>query len=269
MSDIYKPDWASLLLDVVNIPGKLSACYKAFHSYSIGNAIVAMCQLEKAGIPLGPLATYKGWLAKGRQVQKGQKAIFMCQPIMVKDKTTQTEKRVFIWKRGWFAVAQTAPIEGMDQQNDAPVERVFDMAKAMATLDIAEIPWGTIEGNSQGYAMGRSIAVNPVAILPHKTRFHEMAHVVLGHTSEALGLAADDEKTPQTMREVEAETVAYICIETLGLPGAVESRGYVQHWIARHGADAIPEKAAHRILMAAQKILSAGAVKTATESDAE
>jgi hypothetical protein len=39
------------------------------------------------------------------------------------------------------------------------------------------------DGNCQGYARQRTIAVSPLAELPEKTRFHELAHVVLGHTS--------------------------------------------------------------------------------------
>ena len=38
--------------------------------------------------------------------------------------------------------------------------------------------------NMLGYARGRTIAVSPISPLPHKTRFHELAHVLLGHTTE-------------------------------------------------------------------------------------
>ena len=56
---------------------------------------------------------------------------------------------------------------------------------------------------------GRAVAVSPVAALPHKTLFHELAHVVLGHTAE--GTLEDDERTPRSLREVEAESVALLC----------------------------------------------------------
>lgn len=79
-----------------------------------------------------------------------------------------------------------------------------------------------------GYASGNRIAINPVAALPHKTRFHEMAHV-LGHTAEHA--LQDDERTPRSLREVEAESVAYILCSLLDLPGRDESRGYVQAWL--------------------------------------
>jgi len=92
-----------------------------------------------------------------------------------------------------------------------------------------------------------------VAEYPHKTRFHEIAHVVLGHTKE--GLMTDSEFTPRDVREVEAEGVAYILCALLGLPGLDESRGYIQNWL--EGA-VITDKSAQRIFSTANKILEAG-----------
>jgi hypothetical protein len=80
-----------------------------------------------------------------------------------------------------------------------------------------------------------------------------MAHVVLGHTKE--GLVTDSEMTPRDIREVEAEGVAYILCNLLGLPGLAESRGYIQNWMS--DAD-ISDKSAQRIFSAANKIMEAG-----------
>jgi hypothetical protein len=73
----------------------------------------------------------------------------------------------------------------------------------------------------------------PARCGPYKTRFHELAHVVLGHTSEADAGLTDSEMTPRSLREVEAEAVALVCLEALGLPGAAHCRGYIQHWNQR------------------------------------
>ena len=54
---------------------------------------------------------------------------------------------------------------------------------------------------------------------------------------------------------MEAESVAYLCISLLGLPGQEESRGYIQHWL---GSDKIEDKSAQKIFSAANKILKAG-----------
>ena len=58
------------------------------------------------------------------------------------------------------------------------------------------------------------------------------------------------------LREVEAEAVALICCETLGLEGAEYARGYIQHWLK--GQKEIPNHNAARIFTAASAILKAG-----------
>jgi hypothetical protein len=111
-----------------------------------------------------------------------------------------------------------------------------------------------IDGNVQGYARQRTIAVSPVAAMPHKTRFHELAHVALGHTAE--GEQQDGELTPRNLRECEAESVAMLCCAALELPGIEYSRGYIQSWWGT--GNPISERSAQRIFKAADQILKAG-----------
>jgi hypothetical protein len=126
----------------------------------------------------------------------------------------------FRFRAYWFVLAQT---EG----EDTPIPPIpgFDIDTALCALSITRTPFDELNGNIQGFAHGREIAVNPVAGLPYKTTFHEIAHIVLGHTTaERL---VDSEQTARHIREVEAESVALICCETLGLDGADFCRGYV------------------------------------------
>ena len=247
-----------LLAEAVNKPGILSSAYRAFYNYSIGNQIAAMFQCQARNIEPGPIATFKAWQEKGRTVTKGQKAIALCMPVTVKgekENATTGEKTEFafnrfIFKNNWFVLSQT---EGQDYANEA-VTPEWNREAALAALDVSEAKYDSTDGNCQGYAIGRTIAVNPLAVLPHKTRFHELAHIVLGHTEENL-LFSDSETTPKDIKEVEAESVAYILCSILDLPGLTESRGYIQHWL--HGAD-ISEKSAQRIFSTADKILKAG-----------
>src|SRR5262245_2568367 len=88
--------------------------------------------------------------------------------------------------------------------------------------------------------------------MPAKTTFHELAHIELGHTSDAVH---DSVTLPRNLKEVEAESVALLCLESLGMDGAEFCRGYIQSWLA--GAE-IPERSAQRIFAAADKILKAG-----------
>jgi hypothetical protein len=159
----------------------------------------------------------------------------------------------FMYKPRWFVISQTVGEECMPPQFPE-----WDADRALAALDIERIAFTDTDGNCQEYAKKRQIAINPVAQLPHKTLFHEAAHVILGHTSEAD--STDTERTPKNLREVEAEAVALLCCEALDVEGADYCRGYIQNWLCLaigYNRDAIPEKSAQKIFHAADQILGA------------
>jgi antirestriction protein ArdC len=254
------PKFVDLLSRALTEPGIISKAYTAFHGYSIGNQLLALVQCAERGIPPGPIATFMGWKDKGRFVRKGERAIVLCMPVTAKrtiEKADGTEDEAtftrFIFRPHWFVLAQT---EGQTVE-PTPIPD-WDQTRALEALEIAEEPFSMTDGNCQGYARERTIAVSPLAELPHKTRFHELAHVVLGHTAEGEAGLTDSELTPRSLREVEAEAVALVCLEALGLPGADHCRGYVQAWNQRRGAEPIPERSAQRIFKAADQILRAG-----------
>jgi hypothetical protein len=137
---------------------------------------------------------------------------------------------------------------------DSPPIPGFDLETALRVLNISRTEFDEMNGNIQGFAIGREIAVSPIAAIPHKTTFHEIAHCVLGHTTKEK--LVDSEATPMNLREVEAEAVALICCESLNLDGAEYARGYIQHWL--RGQKKIPNRNAARIFTAASTILQAG-----------
>jgi len=252
------PSFAQLLDSAVTEPGLISAAYTQFHQYSIGNQLLAMGQCLARGIAPGPLATFPRWKELGRYVCKGEKAITLCQPVTVKVPVEGTdgvdgEPAVlvrFTYKPKWFVLAQT------DGAELPPVATpAWEAARALVALGVAEIPFDLTDGNVLGYARQRSIAVSPINPFPHKTRFHELAHVLLGHTSE--GEQADGEHTPRNLRECEAEAVALLCCAALELPGVEQCRGYIQSWWGE--GNPIPERSAQRVLKVADQILRAGA----------
>lgn len=247
--------WAELLKAAVEQPGLVLAAYNNFHNYSLGNQIAAMFQCAARGIAPGPISTYANWIRLGRHVRKGEKAIELCQPLTCKRKSPKQDDEddtftLFSWKKSWFVLAQT---EGEAIETVSIPE--WNRAAALESLGISEVPFELTNGNVQGYARERQIAISPVAAMPHKTTFHELAHIVLGHTSE--GEVSDSETTPRDLREVEAESVALLCCESLSLEGADHCRGYIQGWIKE---SEIPERSAQRIFKAADQILKAGQV---------
>jgi antirestriction protein ArdC len=247
-----------LLQEAVTKPGTLMRAYSLFWNYSLGNQILALLQANQRGIPLGPIASFNRWKEVGRHVKRGEKAITLCMPVTCKrtikeqgPNGTETDSEVtfkrFVFRRNWFMLVQT---DGAEYR--PPSIPPWDRARALRTLAVEEIPFEMMNGNCQGYATGRQIAINPLAQIPAKTTFHELAHIELGHTSEAVH---DSEILPRNLKEVEAEAVALLCLESLGMPGAEYCRGYIQNWLA--GAE-IPERSAQRIFSAADKILKAG-----------
>jgi antirestriction protein ArdC len=253
------PNFTTLLQEAVNKPGTIMKAYSAFHNYSLGNQLLALVQCQLRGIEPGPINTFPKWQDLKRHVKKGEKALTLCMPVTVKRKeTNETGEEqdasftTFVYKPRWFVLAQT---DG--EAMELPPMPTWDADKALSSLGVECIAFTDSDGNCQGYATKRSIAVSPIAQLPHKTLFHETAHVILGHTTEAD--FNDTERTPKNLREVEAEAVALLCCEALDLEGAEFCRGYIQNWLKGGSDTAIPEKNAQKILKAADQILKAGA----------
>lgn len=245
-----KPNYKDLLLNALNPENekKISDAYRVFHNYSITNQMLAVQQMDE----ISPIATYKKWNELGRQVKKGSKAIALYMPVQVKEldengKETGEKKTIFIIRRNWFSMAQT---EGENVEIEAVKMGEWNALEALKTLNIEKTEFDTLNGNSQGFATGRKVAINPIAENPFKTLVHEIAHIELGHTSE-------DDQTPKAIKEVEAESVAFIAMAILQRDSEflANSRGYIQSWLGNNELD---EKSARRIFSTANKIIKAG-----------
>lgn len=254
------PSWCVLLEKAISEPGMIASAYTRFHNYSMGNQLLAMFQCLEREIQPGPIGTFMHWKELGRHVKKGEKAITLCMPITGKGKKTETDDAGnetetefgytrFIYRNNWFVLAQT---EG--EAYSAPDAPAWDESAALAALNVTREEFNLTDGNTQGCAKDRSVHISPVAEFPMKTLFHEIAHVVLGHTAEG-SLNDGAERTPRDIRELEAESVAMLCCESLGLGGAEFSRGYIQSWFK---GNTVPEKSAQKIFKAADQILKAG-----------
>lgn len=261
-------EWSAILADAVARPGIIAQAYSTFWNYSVGNRLLAMFQCLERSITPGPINSFIGWMHLGRYVKKGEKAITLCMPVTCKEKPKETSDESaeegdeatytrFIYRPNWFVLAQT---DGADYIPSVLPDWRED--RALAALGITRVEFQHPDGNAQGYASARSVAVSPIAFQPARTLFHELAHVILGHTVE-VGRMVDGERPERNIREVEAESVALICCESLGLAGADFSRGYIQHWLV--GEKVIAERTAQRIFRAADQILKAGRPETAAD----
>jgi antirestriction protein ArdC len=254
------PEWSQLLIDAVKEHGIISSAYHRFWNYSVGNQLLVLFQCMSRKLEPGPINTYLRWKELGRSVVKGEKALTLCMPVTCTAKQSPEDLKEseadkpdtytrFVYRPNWFLLSQTTGEPYKPQELPE-----WSESRALRTLKIERIPFDYLNGNAQGFARQHSIAVSPIAFAPHRTLFHELAHVVLGHTGETEELS-DGEEISGNLREVEAECVALICCESLRLAGAEFCRGYIQHWLQ---GETILERSAQRIFKAADQILRAG-----------
>ena len=261
MSDQIKISFKEYLSEIYDKPSKLHEAYRLFRNYSPRNRILAESQL----LFLEPINTYKGWQDLGRQVKKGSRGISLFLPVVSKKKKDNEEgegedsrnptiklscSAQFVMKRHWFTLSQT---EGEEFKLEELPN--FDVKKALEAFGITQEKFHSINGNCQGYAIPSKniIAINHLAFAPYKTTIHEIAHCLLHKESAEI---IDGEELESSIKEFEAETVAYLVCCSLGKFDHLEySRGYISNWIKRNY---IEEENFKRAFNAANKILKAG-----------
>jgi len=153
--------WSDLLKEAVTKPGMILEAYRAGYGYSLGNQMLALMQSHLRGIRPGPISTYPGWQAKGRQVRTGEKAIVLCLPITCKRKAEAEgeETAVFtrlVYKPHWLVMSQTdgEPVE-------VPATPEWNRAPALEALGIREVAFDHTDGKVIGFATGRELAISP------------------------------------------------------------------------------------------------------------
>lgn len=260
-------DWQRLLMSVLETPGQLMEAYRAFRRYSFHNTLLIMEQCLMRALAIGPIATYQEWQQKQRQVRKGEKALGMWRPIMLRsrhqssdqqdndEQTAPRQRPRFIWQHAWFVYSQTDTCQPSDEtpstDNGSTEALPWHSDQAVTTLQITRIPFAHYDGNVQGYAtQHREVAISPLAQLPEKTLIHEIAHILLDHTGELRDL-------DPAIKEFEAEAVAMLCLASLGLPGVPYCRGYIQSWLSSTDSAIIAERC-QRVITVANRILKAG-----------
>ena len=233
-------NWNELINKALTVKGSMGNTYNRFYDYSFGNQILLYWQ----GVT-EPVATYKKWAELGRQVKKGSKAKAIIQPIVGKDESDNTEIKGFFLKNSLFSLSET-----IGDAVPLPEIPKWNRELALERLNIKLIPFKKNNGNVQGYANKQGIAINPVAVNPTKTLFHEIAHRVLGHT--------DNSDLHKGVKEFQAECSAYLLMIELELATWEQlsvSRAYIQEWLQ----DTKPtEQEIKQVFNAVDKIIKAG-----------
>jgi antirestriction protein ArdC len=235
-----------------------------FHRYSFRNQILIATQASERGFEATRVAGYRKWQELGRQVRKGETGLAILAPSRRKTENAEgeTEYRLVGFRAiAVFDVSQTdgdplpeTPEFAVELTGDdaPPVEPVAGLVEEEGF----EFDFGDAGPERNGYTSwaDRRVVVD-ASLEPaqaFKTAVHEAAHVLL-HDRDG-----GDRPDCRGLVEVEAESVAFVVSEALGLDAAGYSFGYVAGWAAstddEDPVDAI-QKSGDRIVKAAGRIL--------------
>jgi antirestriction protein ArdC len=235
------------------------AAMAKFHSYSFGNVMLIARQKPDAT----NVAGLRTWNSLGRFVRRGEKGIFILAPMVAK-KHEQEEQA---------AKAQGKKERGENKKTQPPSHGfravyVFDISQT----DGRDLPTlievrGDVSGyrerlvnfvGTQGITLNYSDSIGPAKGLSHggkitllsgmqaaeefSTLAHEIGHELL-HRGERRTL------TTKQVRETEAEAVAFVVCQAIGLETGTSSADYIQIWhgdasLLRESLEAVQQTAA-------------------------
>jgi len=183
--------------------------YVKFHTYSPYNIFSILISYPNASYVAG----YKKWQSMGRFIKRGEKGIPILAPILVNedpddpdsDKILRGFKIVYV-----FDVSQTEgkPLpEPPNWKSSEKNKKLEEKLIQFATNRGIQINFLKLDGETQGVSKGKLIEVDPSA--GTKTLVHEIAHELMHR----------DENRPveSSLRELEAEAVAYVVSKHFGL----------------------------------------------------
>ncbi|MCW4356103.1 ArdC-like ssDNA-binding domain-containing protein [Hoyosella sp. YIM 151337] len=249
---------------------------QSFYSYSFNNVILIMSQCPHAT----QVAGFRKWQELGRQVRKGEKSLkifgYRTKKYTEENPATgeEEEKRRAIFPvLSVFDISQTEPIEGHPQP-EHPVQRltgddehgIYSRVHDFITARGWTVTREHIDSAANGYTMmdGTQRIVIEKTLSPAqaaKTLIHETAHALM-HGKDQI----DRNTHHQGLREVEAESVAYVVAGMLGLDTTAYSVGYVTGWAA--GDPAALRATAERVLATVKDIINALHTDSTEEPDA-
>lgn len=236
-----------------------------FHKYSHRNVRLLLAQNPETTRVSG----YKKWQEVGRTVNKGEKALYVYAPGSkivkdkngepVKDENGQVVKEKFYFLTPVFDVSQTSgepipkPIYDLEGKFETP-EQFFKVFKAVEAISPVPIKIEPIEGTARGYYHKKNkeiiVKTGLGEVMTLKTLIHEITHAKLHSESTCI---FGDEKYSQ--QEFEAESVAYIVSNHLGIDTSKYSFGYLASWTEQGKTIESFTESLDRITKEAQQII--------------
>ena len=207
-----------------------------FPDYSFNNICLIMMQKPDASLVAG----YKAWQTKfNRQVRKGEKGIKILAPMQRKYKKMveadgKTEEQEVSYMSYFattvFDISQTdgeelpkivIPLKGSVEDYDSLITKLISIAPVPVIIR-------SIDGTALGYYddIIKQIVIKEGMAQQQtlETLIHEIAHSLL-HGKDGI-------KADRNTREVQAESIAYVVAQQLGLDTSDYSFGYIAEWSA-------------------------------------
>jgi len=209
-----------------------------FHRYSFNNTLLILMQAPEAT----KVAGYRTWLSLGRQVRKGEHGIKILAPAMYRTKNenesdedgepSETRQLRGFTTATVFDIAQTdgdeipEPVATLTGSGpEGALESLLAVAAARGVaVEIAPIP------SHPGAHGVFQPSANTITLRPDlsgaqmvKTLSHELAHADLHRD----GVTGDVDRS---LCELEAESVAFIVCQHLGVDSSEYSFGYLANW---------------------------------------
>jgi antirestriction protein ArdC len=247
------------------------AVQSRFHHYSFRNALLIQLQCPHAT----RVAGFHAWRQLGRCVRKGEKAIWILAPVSYKRERVEEHRRddddddarvIVAFKPACvFDVSQTdgeplpqvcTHLEG--SAPDGVYEQLMEVADSIG-YTVEDFDFDDSRNGDCAFEMRRiRVRRGNGAAQRVKTLVHELAHAMLHANAEDRSLA-----------ELEAESVAFVVCEAIGIASDDYSFGYVTTWAggSREAVTAI-KASASRIQFTADRILQTLTVSEAAAAAA-
>ena len=252
-----------ILFKAVNMQ-HISRAMSKFHHYSFGNTHADFHAVSRMLLMLPVISDWKRNF--GRQVKRGERGITILAPCPYRRReeveetapdgstatTIQLVQRVGFRTVTVFDVSQTEgkPLSELVHKLTGDVADYERMTKAICALSPYPINIEAFPGAAYGCCnfVEQRILVQPdmSQVQTIKTMIHEVSHAKLHAPIED----GDGETPPQRkrrfVREMEAESVAYVVCQHFGIDTADYSFGYVAGW--SHGKDLSQLKASLELI---------------------
>jgi hypothetical protein len=228
-----------------------------FHNYSFGNVLEIARQMPSAT----RVAGFWTWKNMGRSVNAGAKGIRILAPMVgvrrkkdeeaKKDITKQNERVLLGFRNAYvFDVSQTNGVDlpNLHEVSGDPGENVERLAAFVKSKGIQLLYNANIAP-----ALGMSYG-GRIAILPGQSKAEEFSTLVHETAHELLHKAERRTATTKTVRETEAEAVAFVVGKSVGLITGSASADYISLY---HGNASLLAESLEVIQQTASVILAA------------